>query len=191
MVKLFVIFSVLLAFAGIVTVLGQAPVTPGTPQACAGAVTILINGQPLSNPVTGCVLNLQAGSGVTAAALPDPAIGGTDINFSLNTSFAPSFSQLQQDPLFCNSTDATPEYNCSLAANGQALQGPPAGPGYRQGLELLLLVATTCATTCSLNVDHVGMTTIDQADGMTAPNGELIAGQARHVWFDGTVFRLE
>lgn len=173
-------------FIGVIT-LAQAPSTPSTPQACNGAVTVLLNGSPLPSPFSGCVLNIKSGPGILATPASDPAIGGTDISFSLNTAFAPSFVQLQANPLYCASSNGTPQYACSLSGNGPALAK------YSKGLELLFLPDVTCAAACSLQVDQGGTQpiSIKQPDGVTDPGGALIAGQAKHIWFDGSVFRIE
>lgn len=170
----------------------QVPSTPGTPQACSGAVTVLLNGSPLPSPFAGCVLNIKSGPGIMATPASDPAIGGTDISFSLNTAFAPSFVQLQANPLYCASSNGTPQYTCSLSGNGPALAN------YSKGLELLFLPDVTCATSCTLAVDSAtlngaGSTTraILENDGVSQPNGTLIGGQAHRIWFDGNVFRME
>jgi hypothetical protein len=61
---------------------------------------------------------------------------------------------------------------------------------YSAGQAFLLNVDTTCASSCSLNIDGIGVITITQKDGMTAPGGALVAGQAQFIWYDGTVMRL-
>jgi hypothetical protein len=63
-------------------------------------------------------------------------------------------------------------------------------PSYSVGQVFLLKVDTTCANTCSLDIDTLGVITITQKDGATAPEGALVAGQAQFVWYDGTVMRL-
>jgi hypothetical protein len=60
------------------------PAAPGAPSACAGGVTVLLNGKPLS---TGCTLNIVAGTGVIATPKADPAIGGTDISFAADLAY--------------------------------------------------------------------------------------------------------
>jgi hypothetical protein len=66
----------------------------------------------------------------------------------------------------------------------------PALTAYGAGQIFLLNVDTTCATSCTVNIDGNGAETITQPNGSTAPTGALIAGQAQLIWFDGTVMRL-
>ena len=170
--------------AAVITLRGQAPPPPSTPVACGGSITILVNGQTLTNNVQGCVLNLTASNGVVATATPDPAIGGTDITFTPNTAVMATHVTVHGDENFCRSANGTSAYTCSMAST-QALTA------YALGMEFLLDVDTTCSSSCSLNIDANGVKAVKLADGATDPAGALIAGQAKHVWYDGTVFRIE
>lgn len=156
------------------------PASPGQPLACGGGVTVLLNGKSLS---TGCVLNILAGNGIIATPRADPAIGGTDLSFSYNPVLIPTHDQIHNDENYCNSTNGTTLYTCSLP--NKALTS-----GYVLGMMFLLNVDATCAASCMLNIDGNGVKTITKSDGMTAPGGALIAGQAKLIWYDGTIFRL-
>jgi hypothetical protein len=187
-VKFFVVFAVVaLAFLGVRTMLdGQAPGSPGTPSACGGSFTVLVNGQPLPNAISGCVLNLQSGNGVIAAAAPDPSIGGTDITFSYNSALIATIPQAEQGVSYCNSQTGTTAYACVLPFALTTLQ---------RGMEVLLSIDTPCPTSCTLSFSTItGAIAIKQANGTTDPMGTGFlgtAGQAGRIWFDGTVFRLE
>jgi hypothetical protein len=166
--------------------MAQAPGTPGSPQTCAGAVTILLNGQALANAVSGCVLNIKAGTGIIATPAADRAIGGTDISFSVNSALIPTMPQIEQDVIFCDSHQGTAQYACQL---------PYAITTIQRGMEVLLAIDTACSTNCSLLLSQLpAAISIKQADGSTDPMGTGFlgtAGQAGRIWFDGTVFRLE
>lgn len=170
---------VLIAIA--VIVFAQPPSTPSTPQACAGGVTILLNGSPLSS---GCVLNLQAGTGVIAQPAADPSIGGTDIVFSVNTALVSTHPSVQNNELLCASANGTTAYTCLMTTSALT--------AYQKGQTFLLLVDTTCSSSCTLSINNVTATpvSVKQADGVTDPTGTLVAGQARWIWYDGTIFRL-
>ena len=170
--------SLALLAAGLV--LAQ-PQPPGPPLACGGGVTVLLNGAPLS---AGCVLNIKAGTGIIATPAANPAIGGTDLSFSYNTALIPTHDTIHANENFCDSTNGTVFYTCNLP--NKALVA------LARGNVFLLAADTACASGCSLRIDGVGQSpiTIKQADGVTDPNGLLVAGQARWVWFDGKIFRL-
>jgi hypothetical protein len=159
--------------------LGAQPTPPGPPLACGGAVTILLNGVPLSS---GCVLNLTAGFGVIVTAAANTGIGGTDLSFSYNSALIPTHDTIHANENYCESTNGTTGYTCQLPDKTLTV--------YSRGQLFLIVVDATCVTNCTLNINTVGRTSIKRADGTTDPGGLLIAGQARLIWYDGTVFRL-
>ena len=127
---------VALAF-GLVLLHGQ-PTPPGAPSACAGGVTVLVNGQPLSS---GCVLNLLSGSGIIATPKANPAIGGTDIHFDADTAV---LQPIQVGPFFATSSPS----GVTFAAATQ-----PVMLTYRPGQILVMQpdVATFAGSTLNLN----------------------------------------
>lgn len=171
--------SVILGTAAIIV--SAQPSAPNAPLACGGGITVLLNGSPLSS---GCVLNIKAGSGIIATPLADPAIGGTDLSFAVNSAIVPYWTSLQRNPFFLQSVNGTTAYTASLP--NSVLQS-----GYQRGMAFLLLVDTPCSTGCTLNIDSNGVAAIKQADGTTDPaTGQLPAGQPKWIWYDGTVWRL-
>jgi len=165
------------------------PSPPGAPAACAGGFTVLLNGTLLTSGL--CVLNIKAGTGIVATPVADPAIGGTDIVFSLSSATTPTFDQLHANTNYCQAgSGVAMPYACTLAGNGGRLSK------YSVGLELLLLPDVPCPITCSIDVDALSPSgvAIMQADGKTAPNGTGFfanPGQAGRIWYDGNVFRME
>jgi hypothetical protein len=146
------------------------PTPPAQPQACAGGVTVLLEGQPLAS---GCVLNLKAGPGIIATPKADPTIGGTDLIFGYNTATMATLDEVHANVNYLVSSNGTPACTASLSTPGnKALTVYQAG-------ELFLLNADAACT--SLNIDNVGARTFV---------GTLTPGTAKLIWFDGTVFRL-
>lgn len=89
-------------------------------------------------------------------------------------------------PWYCKSAsnDGANAYNCSLHAAA-------ALTAYTEGMFLLLNPNANNTGASTLNVDGIGKSAILQKDGFTqlAP-GQLKAGQAVWIWYDGGSFRL-
>ena len=105
-----------------------------------------------------------------------------DCTPSFNTALIPTHDTIHANESYCASSNGTTAYTCSMP--DKALTA------YTAGQVFLLNVDTTCATSCSLNIDSLGLKSITKKDGLTAPGGALVAGQAQFVWYDGTVIRL-
>ena len=105
-----------------------------------------------------------------------------DCTPSFNTALIPTHDTIHANENYCASSNGTTGYTCSMP--DKAL------PAYALGQAFLLNVDATCASSCSLNIDGLGMKSIKKKDGVTDPAGTLIAGQAQWVWYDGTVIRL-
>ncbi len=88
-------------------------------------------------------------------------------------------------PWYCKSPPSNPlnVYTCSLNA-ASALNA------YTEGMFLLLNPGANNAAGSTLNVDGVGLTAILQKNGVTLSPGQLVAGQAVWIWYDGANFRL-
>ena len=106
---------------------------------------------------------------------------------SLNTAvLVTNFNASAGKPWYCKSSGSDPinAYTCSLNAAA-------ALTSYTDGMFLLLNAGTTNTGPSTLNVDGVGLAAILQKDGasqLTA--GQLAAGQAQWIWYDGRAFRL-
>jgi hypothetical protein len=174
-------WQALLLFA--VLALAQSPAPPGRPQAATGTITLLVNGIPVN---TGATINLKSGSGVTASATPDPAINGTDIEFDSNTTFLAVLSQIHANALLCKSANGTTGYTCALPYRALSVDYS----AYQAGMTFLLWPDTSCTASCTVNIDNVGTVNIKQPDGTTDPDGLLVAGQPKWIWYDGTIMRL-
>jgi hypothetical protein len=89
-------------------------------------------------------------------------------------------------PWYCKSSpsSATNLYACSL--NSAA-----APTAYTEGMFLLLNPGASNLGSSTLNVDGVGLVPILQKDGISqVAAGQLTAGQAVWIWYDGRSFRL-
>jgi hypothetical protein len=151
---------------------------------CSGAagisgLNIDLNGTAVGTQPT---LNFIAGTGITQVCSNNSANSRVDCTPSFNTALIPTHDTIHANESYCASSNGTIGYTCAMP--DKALLS------YSAGQAFLLNVDTTCAGSCSLNIDGVGVITITQKDGVTAPGGALVAGQAQFIWYDGTVMRL-
>lgn len=133
--------------------------------------------------VTSGTFNAVPGFGMSA---PLTNVGGVaTFTPAVNTAVILSNANAEAGKtIYCASTTGTGSAaTCSLSAAAALTV-------YTVGQPFLLNVDTTCATSCTLNIDSVGLKSIKKKDGTTDPGGVLVAGQAQFVWYDGTVFRL-
>jgi hypothetical protein len=157
------------------------PPAPGSASVATATVNVLVNGTLIgSTPI----LNFTPGNGMLVTAVPNTVLGSIDIGSNINSVVAPTFQQLYQNPIGCSSNNGTTGFVCNPTPSNYQ------GPGRLARIDLV--TDTTCATTCTLTVvsgSGAGIA-ITQADGVTAPNGLIVAGQMKQLWFDGTVFRI-
>jgi hypothetical protein len=159
---------------------GQPPQPPGPPIAATGSVGILVNGFPIAAEPN---INFASGNGIIEGASDNPANHRVDITPNANSAWSVTHDQLHANDNFCDSVNGTRQYTCKLPSKALF--------AYKRGEAFLLAVDTTCSPTCTLSIDSLPPPiTINQADGVTAPNGLLKAGQAKWIWYDGKVFRL-
>jgi hypothetical protein len=142
-------------------------------------VTIDLNGTAQGTQAT---LNFVAGAGIVQACVNNTGASRVDCTPSYNSALIPTHDTIHANESYCTSTNGTIAYTCSMP--DKALLS------YTAGQMFLLNVDTTCATTCTLNIDGVGVKTITKSDGMSQPAGTLVAGQAQLIWYDGSVMRL-
>lgn len=150
---------------------------------CTGSgisgLNIALNGTTEGTQAT---LNFISGTGIVQSCVNNTSASRVDCTPSYNTALIPTHDTIHANESYCASSNGTTAYTCSMP--DKALTA------YSTGQAFLLNVDTTCAASCSLNIDGAGIKTITRKDGMTAPGGDLIAGQAQFVWYDGTVIRL-
>jgi hypothetical protein len=145
-------------------------------------LNIAVNGASQGTQPT---LNLVSGNGIAQVCANNVGASRVDCTPSLNTAVALTIANSQAGkPDFCNSTNGTDAYTCSLNA-ASALTA------YTAGMHLTLTGDVTNTGAATLNVDSVGLKNIKQADGATDPtSGQIVAGRPTTVYFDGTLWRL-
>jgi hypothetical protein len=151
---------------------------------CSGAagisgVNVALNGTTQGTQPT---LNFISGTGIVQACTNNAGASRVDCTPSFNTALIPTHDTIHANESYCASSNGTTGYTCSMP--DKALMS------YGVGQAFLLNVDTTCASSCSLNIDGLGVKTIKEKDGLTDPTGTLVAGQAQFVWYDGTIIRL-
>jgi hypothetical protein len=151
---------------------------------CTGAggisgLTIDLNGTATG---TQPALNFIPGTGIVQVCVNNVSASRVDCTPSMDTALIPTHDTIHANESFCASSNGTTGYTCSMPDKALV--------SYSTGQVFLLKVDTTCASTCSLNVDTLGVVSITQKDGASAPAGALVAGQAQLVWYDGVVIRL-
>jgi len=108
-----------------------------------------------------------------------------DCTPSLNTAVAQTNAIDQSGACqYAKSTNGTTGYVASLAAGCAGLAA------YTEGMRLILNADTTCSTSCTLNVDTIGIRSIKKIDGVSDPSGSLIANQPQEIVYNGTVWLL-
>lgn len=150
---------------------------------CAGGgisgVNIALNGTTQGTQAT---LNFISGTGIVQSCSNNAGASRVDCTPSFNTALIPTHDTVHANESYCASSNGTTVYTCSMP--DKALLS------YSIGQVFLLTVDSTCASSCSLNIDTLGAKSIKKKDGVTDPTGALVAGQAQFVWYDGTVIRL-
>lgn len=132
--------------------------------------------------VSSSTFNIVAGSGITPTLTN---VGGVaTYTPSLNTAVALTIATEESGKTkVLSSTNGTTAYTASLSSSSALTI-------YTTNQPFLLIVDTTCATSCTLNVDSLGIKSIKQKDGTTDPGGALVANRAQWIYYDGTLFRL-
>jgi len=150
---------------------------------CAhGQITIQVGGQPVGNTSTLNFTNAAAtpGSGIVQSC--GQGAGRVDCSSSYNTALIATHDTVHQNENFCDSANGTTAYTCRLPFKTLTQ--------YLAGMTFVLRTDANCLTSCSLNIDNLGVKNLKQTDGTTDPGGAIVAGQPQWVFFDGTVFRL-
>lgn len=127
-------------------------------------------------------LNFIAGTGIVWSCANNTGSSRVDCTANLGGT-ALTAPQIQAgSPDTCVSSNGTIHYTCSLS---------PALTAYTtNGTHVLLIPDATCAASCDVTINTVGVKSIKRADGTTDPGGSLVAGRGQWIWYDGSVFRL-
>jgi hypothetical protein len=151
----------------------------GTGGGGIAGVTVDLNGTVEGTQAT---LNFISGTGILQSCVNNTGASRVDCTPSYNSALIPTHDTIHANEIYCSSSNGSTAYTCSMP--DKALTA------YATGQMFLLNVDTTCASTCSLNIDGVGVKTITLPNGTSSPAGALVAGQAQLIWYDGTVMRL-
>jgi hypothetical protein len=144
-----------------------------------GGVTVDLNATSVGTQAT---LNFIAGTGIVQSCVNNTGASRIDCTPSYNSALIPTHDTIHANEIYCTSSNGTTAYTCAMP--NKALTA------YSTGQMFLLNVDTTCATSCTLNIDSNGIKSVKQPNGTTDPTGVLVAGQAQLIWYDGTVMRL-
>jgi hypothetical protein len=154
-----------------------------TPQTIAGggggSLAIALNGVAQGTEPT---LNFIAGTGIIQSCVNNTGASRVDCTPSYNSALIPTHDTIHANENYCASSNGTTAYTCSMP--NKALTA------YSAGQTFILNADTTCASSCSVNIDGVGSKSLKKSDGVTDPTGTLIAGQAKLIWYDGSIMRL-
>jgi len=131
---------------------------------------------------SGTVTGVTCGFGLTGGTFT------TSGTCAVNTAVVVSVPSIQgAAPLnTCHSTNGTTAYTCSFVGTGSAAL--TAYTAY--SLRFALIVDTPSATSASINIDGLGVTSLDEADCSTGIGTSVLANQMYWVWYNGTVFCL-
>jgi hypothetical protein len=131
-------------------------------------------------------LNFISGTGIVQTCVNNSGASRVDCTPSLNTSVALTIGTAQSGaPVFCNSTNGTTAYSCSLASTSALTT-------YSTGMFVLLRTNASNTGACTVNIDGVGIKNIKQKDGTTDPtSGQITSGQFYWLFYDGSVFRMQ
>jgi len=143
------------------------------------ALTVQVGGATVGTRST---LNLVSANGIVETCADNAASNRVDCTPSYNSALISTHDTSHANENYCNSTIGITAYTCRLPFKALV--------AYRAGMTFLLNTDVTCDSTCSVNIDGNGPTSIKRIDGVTSPGGALISGQPQWIFYDGTVFRL-
>jgi hypothetical protein len=141
-------------------------------------LTVQVDGRTVGSRST---VNLVPGVGILETCVDNAANGRVDCTPSVNSAVLVTHDTVHSNENYCKSSTKTTSYTCTLPYKKLT--------SYLQGMTFLLDADSSCVTSCSLNIDNLGLINIKRNDGMD-PGGALVAGQPQWVFYDGTVFRL-
>lgn len=172
---------------GVVAVLSGFQIAPGSLTATTtGPVLVMLNGQIVGSGSALNIITPGSPNGLVPYAQTDPPLGSIDIGWSVNTAYVASINRVFGNIGFLPSTNGTTSYTVTV----------PVDAAPQLGMAFDFLPDVTCATSCTLQFIYGGNLegspiSIYQSNGTTTPNGLLIGGQAKRIWYDGVVFRIE
>jgi hypothetical protein len=143
-------------------------------------VTVQVDGKLIG---TRGALNIESGNGIVEVCRDEGSVKNRiTCTPSYNSALISTHDSVHNNEHFCFSSNRTTQYTCSLPYKTIA--------AYQTGMTFVLVSDATCRTSCTLNIDSLGIVQIKMNDGTTDPRGALKAGEPQWVFYDGRVFRL-
>ena len=129
-------------------------------------------------------LNFISGSGIVQSCVNNAGASRVDCTPAIDNTVALTIAAAQTGaPQYCQSSNGTTAYVCSLSAARGLAQ-------YSKGMLIVLSADTTCSATCTVNIDALGAKSIKLNNGASDPNGAVVANTPYLMEYDGTVFRM-
>lgn len=147
-------------------------------------VTVQVGGKAVGTRNTLNFTNAAGSSvsGIVQTCYDNATANRVDCSSSYNTAFIATHDTVHENENYCNSSTGTVAYACRLPHKALT--------SYQAGMTFLLTTDTTCADSCSLNIDNLGSVNLKKADGATDPGGAILQGQPQWIFYDGKVFRI-
>jgi hypothetical protein len=147
---------------------------------CAQDVTVQVDGKLVG---TRSALNLESGNGIVEVCRDEGSLKNRiTCTPSYNSALISTHDTVHNNEHYCFSSNRTTQYTCSLPNK--------AITAYQTGMTFVLVTDATCRTSCTLNIDSLGIVQIKLNDGTTDPRGAFVAEEPQWVFYDGRVFRL-
>ena len=148
--------------------------------ACAQDITVQVDGNLIG---TRGALNIESGNGIVEVCRDEGSVKNRiTCAPSYNSALISTHDSVHNNEHYCFSSNRSTQYTCSLPYKTIA--------AYQTGMTFVLVADATCRTSCTLNIDSLGIVQIKMNDGTTDPRGALNAGEPQWVFYDGRVFRL-
>jgi len=161
------------------------PVQIAVPSHAARPAPIILPAK--TGPIGGVLMTNGQTPQHTVWATPGTGLMVAGNTLSLNTAVILTDANATAGmPWYCKSppSSGTNMYTCTLSALSALTT-------YTEGMFLLLNPGASNLGSSTLNVDGVGLKALLQKDGISQLQpGQLTAGQAVWVWYDGNAFRL-
>lgn len=149
-----------------------------------GTVTVQVGGRTVGTRPTLNLTNAAGASvsGIIQACADNPSNNRIDCSSSYNSAFISTHDTVHSNENYCNSANGTTAYTCHLPFKALTV--------YSTGMTFLLSTDLACVTSCTVNIDNLGLVNLKRIDGTTDPGGVLLANQPQWIFYDGKVFRL-
>src|SRR5271163_1328392 len=118
--------------------------------ACAQDVTVQVDGNLIG---TRGAINLESGNGIVEVCRDEGSVKNRiTCTPSYNSALISTHDSVHNNEHFCFSSNQTTQYTCSLPYKTIA--------AYQAGMTFVLVVDAACRTSCTLNIDSLGIVQI-------------------------------